>query len=72
MNEPLRCSGRALPGQKGPAPGRWGALMGGKMDGLDCCQQAEKLNTGLCTQLVWVWSYRDKEEASILQQTGLD
>lgn len=44
------CSGRALPGQRGPAPGRWGTLMGGKMDGLDWCQQAEKLNTGLCTQ----------------------
>lgn len=57
----------ALPGQRGPAPGRWGTLMGGKMDGLDSCQRAEKLNTGLCTQIGWVWPDRDKEEASILQ-----
>lgn len=31
----------------GALPGSWGALMGGKMDGLDRCQLAEKLNTGL-------------------------
>lgn len=72
MNEPLTRSGRALPGQRGAAPGRWGALMGGKMDGLDCCQWAEKLNTGLCTEIGWVWICKDKDEASILQQTGLD
>lgn len=23
----------------GAAPGSWGALMGGKMDGVDCCQR---------------------------------
>lgn len=41
--------------RQGAAPGSWGTLMGGKMDGLDCCQQAEKLNTGLCAEIVWFW-----------------
>lgn len=39
----------------GATAGGWGALMGTKMDGFDSCQEAEKLNTGLCAEIVCFW-----------------